>query len=415
MVPVLSQLNKARIGGDKRSLIFLLLQFVLVSLVSLIVLLSMDTVKGLDFTVYREGGQAILRGQYLYGNKLGQPYDSGLPFTYPTFAGLIFTIFSLFSVTTWVVIFTALSYLLFSFMLYDLLVNRGLSELAKLPPLIIIALAICSTVFGQTIGFSQVNVFLMAAIYISTLLDRNQTWVAPSIAAGLTAGIKVTPLVLLLVPLMLWKWRAVLAGGLTFFATIGLSLAILPSQTIKFWSKIIWDPSRIGGVDYVDNYSAKGNIARFNLPGATWLVVVAVAILATAAAIYFLKNRVDNLTLLGLAAGLMLLISPITWCHHAVWFPLIAYSWLRIAQLAGKGLRIYLYTAAAIVSITCVLTTKILLGIFVRNSDAILHSLPLGWKLHAALFALAILVTSIVAAWFGARLASAKTPAVAAE
>ena len=55
------------------------------------------------------------------------------------------------------------------------------------------------------------------------------------------------------------------------------------------------------------------------------------AITLTALAIWR-HRRSPTVELLGLAAGCMLLISPISWVHHFVWWPLMLAAWVGVAR-----------------------------------------------------------------------------------
>ena len=52
-----------------------------------------------------------------------------------------------------------------------------------------------------------------------------------------------------------------------------------------------------------------------------------------------LRGHLDIPAQLGIAAAVMLAISPISWSHHATWLPLMVYALLSVAQYTGRFVR----------------------------------------------------------------------------
>ena len=98
-------------------------------------------------------------------------------------------------------------------------------------------------------------------------------------------------------------------------------MALLPSETWRFFTKLMLDPGRTGPVWSAINQSLRGAIAR--IAGAdlvpVWLVfAVAAAVLGVWAAWVCLRAGDRTAGLLAVQfTGL--LISPISWSHHWVW------------------------------------------------------------------------------------------------
>lgn len=116
-------------------------------------------------------------------------------------------------------------------------------------------------------------------------------------------------------------------AGFTFLATFALGGAVLPGATWGFWTKYLYDSSRVGKTEIVDNQSLRGVAARFlhlaNPGSATTLLagLIAVGGLATAAWAYRSERWLPRSEAWGVccAAITALLISPISWTHHWVW------------------------------------------------------------------------------------------------
>ncbi|MFD0528464.1 glycosyltransferase 87 family protein [Kitasatospora arboriphila] len=114
---------------------------------------------------------------------------------------------------------------------------------------------------------------------------------------------------------------------LTFLGTFALGALLLPDATWGFWTKYLYDSSRVGKTEIVDNQSVRGAVARLlhtadpgtlaTLAGAT----VAVAGLATAAWAHRSARWLPRGEAWGIccAAVTAVLISPISWTHHWVW------------------------------------------------------------------------------------------------
>ena len=63
---------------------------------------------------------------------------------------------------------------------------------------------------------------------------------------GLAAGIKLVPAVTGLYYLLQRRFAVVVWSVVVFAATIALSLIVLPSQTWRYFSELIFDPGRTG-------------------------------------------------------------------------------------------------------------------------------------------------------------------------
>jgi len=100
-----------------------------------------------------------------------------------------------------------------------------------------------------------------------------------------------------------------------------VALVILPDETVRYFTKLIFDPGRTGPVWSAINQSLRGAIARLAGQDLTslWLVAaVAAGLLGVWVAWICLKA--DDRAGAFLAVQFTgLLISPISWSHHWVW------------------------------------------------------------------------------------------------
>ncbi|BBE23734.1 hypothetical protein MN0502_26170 [Arthrobacter sp. MN05-02] len=218
---------------------------------------------GLDFRVYRMGGQSVVDGDgSLYTRSFGEG-EGSLLFTYPPFAALVFTVLTLVSAETGAFLFVGLSVLIAA--VTALLITRYLGgfrsvrEVVRHPAALPLAIAGAGVVcllgpWRETMAFSQVNILLFAMI-AADLLSGPHRRMPTGLLTGIAAGIKLTPLVFGLYFLVRGEWKQLftMAGG--FFGTIALGFLLLPAESATYWLQMLRDTGRIGGEGYVDNLS----------------------------------------------------------------------------------------------------------------------------------------------------------------
>jgi alpha-1,2-mannosyltransferase len=173
----------------------------------------------------------------------------------------------------------------------------------------------------QTLGFGQVNVLLMALVALDCLTTTTR-W-PRGVLIGLAAAVKLTPAAFILLFVVRKDWRGALRTIGGFAVPTALAFALDPHDSVLYWTKLVFDSGRIGGIDYAGNQSLLAVLARFEVPSATanlvWgLLVVATLIIAAIGMRRALRNR-QILLALGLNAVAELLCSPISWSHHWVW------------------------------------------------------------------------------------------------
>jgi alpha-1,2-mannosyltransferase len=342
---------------------------------------------GLDFRVYRMGGQSVVDGDgSLYTRSFGEG-EGSLLFTYPPFAALAFTMLTLVSAETGAVLFVGLSILIAA--MTSLVITRylggfaGVKDVLAHPRALPLAIAGTGLVcllgpWRETMAFSQVNILLFAMI-AADLLSGPHRRMPTGLLTGIAAGIKLTPLVFGLYFLARGEWKQLftMAGG--FFGTIALGFLLLPGESATYWLQMLRDTGRIGGEGYVDNLSVRGAILHFLGPDfpstVPWLVLSLLLVAATAFVIRSAKRRGDRFMPIAMTALLMLLISPISWSHHWVWIVVV------LAVLAGQAaslpaeLKVHRLTAAVLFVATLIVfvyspkTIGLLLGADDLNSQ----------------------------------------------
>ena len=279
-----------------------------------------------DLFVYRYGGRAVLEGWSLYGSD--DPV-TGLPFTYPPFAALLMV--PLAPLPGWASagLWTALSAAALAAVV--LLVRR---ELGRPAPGWLVALlaggALALEPVWQNVTFGQVNLLLMAAVLFD-LLRPERRW--SGLLVGVAAGVKLTPLVFVLLLVLVGRRATAGRAVLAFLATIAAGFAVMPGASARYWSDGLLDADRVGPPALAHNQSVYGALTRLGdgpPPTLLWLVVagaVSAAVLLVGAAWW---RRGDRVLGTCLAAMAMLLASPVAWSHHWVWaVPVALVLWER--------------------------------------------------------------------------------------
>lgn len=269
----------------------------------------------LDLDVYRFGGRSILGGAPLYA---GTDPATGYPFTYPPMAALLFVPVALLPDSVATAVWVGASVVALAVVLVVFLRERGVS----VSPVQLGGLVLMASVLDpvrETYALGQVNLVLMCAICCDLLVLRGR-WTG--LIIGLAAGIKLTPLVFVVFLVLVGRRAAAARAVAVFVSTVLVGLLLVPTSAVDYWTHTVWDAGRVGGIEFVRNQSVNGVLMRLlgqEPPTALWLAVaapLAVAVLLLAAAVW---RRGDRDVAVLLAAGSMLLASPISWDHHWVW------------------------------------------------------------------------------------------------
>lgn len=269
----------------------------------------------IDLDVYRFGGLGVLEGTPLYD---GADPVTGLPFTYPPFAALLLAPVAVPSGAVAAALWCAASF--GALLLTVTLVRRAQGTVD--PPGVVVAVgtaALALEPVWQTFGFGQVNLLLLLAVVVDVLRPERR-W--SGVLVGVAAGIKLTPLVFVVLLVLVGRRDAAARAGATFAATVALGAVVLPGASWAYWTQVVHDAGRVGGPAYASNQSVYGALTRLlgDQPPA-WLWVTVAAPLAAAALVLGARTwqRGDRVLGAGLAAVAMLLASPISWSHHWVW------------------------------------------------------------------------------------------------
>jgi len=274
-----------------------------------------------DLRVYRGAASWWWQGRPLYEFVL--PHTSK-GFTYPPFAVVVLLPTGLGTLTTAEAFFTAVSAALVVVITWALLAPVALRH--GWSRWFVVALAVPLVVamepVRETLGWGQVEVILLALILADvSALQGGRRWAG--IGIGLATAIKVTPGLFVFYLLLSGRRRATVVAGGTFLAATALAFALGPRDSVRFWTRALWETGRVGAADRTADQSLMGLLARLADPAppdrVVWLLLAgAVVVLGlwrgTRAA--RAGDELTGVTVTGLTACL---VSPIAWTHHFVW------------------------------------------------------------------------------------------------
>jgi alpha-1,2-mannosyltransferase len=272
----------------------------------------------IDFAIYRIEGDAIRNGVSLYSH-LDTP--QGFQATYPPFAAILFVPISLIPWPASQILANAANIGLIWMVSWQSCRLVGVRD-DRLPDaaLLLAALSIWAEPVYTTLGNGQINLVLLALVLADFLRRDDSRW--RGVGIGIATGIKVTPGVFVVYLLLTRRFRMAATAVTTFAATLAVSAAVVPSDTWRFWSKILFDTSRVGELANSTNQSVEGLLARatrsMGLASGWALLAGLVALVALGVAV-FVYHRLGDMWGLPVAAVAGLLGSPIAWTHHWVW------------------------------------------------------------------------------------------------
>jgi alpha-1,2-mannosyltransferase len=305
--------------------------------------------QGLDFSVYWYGGTILNDAgpvpSDLYRGNIDWAGGPQLPFTYPPFAALLFSLLARLPQHAALMVFNAAGAVVALGV-----AARGVrywnagtdwrstfrSAGNRWAAAVLVLAVLNLGPWRETLAFGQINILLMG-LMATDLLARNPRWArgcpGSGFLTGVAAGIKLTPLVFGLYFLVRKDWHGLLNMGAGFGCTVLLGWLLRPAESLQFWLEILPDTTRIGGAGYVDNLSLKGALLHFGMPEtsvtAPWLVLSLIVVALAAGVIKTASDQGARVVAISATALAMLLISPVSWSHHWVWVAAVlpAFAW----------------------------------------------------------------------------------------
>lgn len=293
-----------------------------------------------DMTIYREGVQAFLDGRPVYSEPM-LAGDIALPFIYPPFGALAMVPLASRGIShdTAGNIMIVLSDLLLVACLYfcfrAVLAPRHRRLLLPITS-VTWAVALFFEPIDLNNSFAQINVVIMALV-VFDLVPRKR-WLPQGWLIGLAAAIKITPLAMLLYPLLKKDVRTILTAAASAIIATAVAAAVrwdafVDFFTVKLLAMGTGDDFGVG-TDYQSNSSIKGVVQRLypslesatdhaTLTSVVWLALTLITIAAGAWAMRLFMRRDLNVEAWLIGSLVMLLISPVSWSHHWVWLALV--------------------------------------------------------------------------------------------
>ena len=297
---------------------------------AVITLRGTDPYNMIDLKVYVDGARHLTDGR-LYDFVSG---TSQLPFTYPPFSALIFTPlawlpWTLTRVLWQVAMVAALPAIVY--LTLRLLGRVGPDAADPVRPLrgILVtatALAFWLEPVTTTVGYGQINLFLTLAVLAAAVTTKD---VLAGAGVGLAAGIKLIPAVTGLYWLAQRRIGALVWSVIFFLATVAVMFAVIPTETKRYFTKLIFDPSRTGPVFSAINQSWRGALSRLagHDVSTAWVLACGVTVILGVWAAFVAARAGDRTASLLATSFLGLLVSPISWSHHWVWtVPLLVWG-----------------------------------------------------------------------------------------
>jgi alpha-1,2-mannosyltransferase len=286
-----------------------------------------------DLLVYQYGGRAVLDG---LPDLASRDPVTGLRFTYPPFAAVAMA--PLAPLPAWLAaaLWTGASVAALAAVV--VLVRRALDRPA--PGWMVALVTGCAVALEpvwQNLTFGQVNLFLMLAVLVD-LLRPERRW--SGVLVGIAAGVKLTPLVFVVLLLLVGRRAAAGRAVLVFAGTVAVGFVVTPGSSAAYWARGLTDAGRVGPPALAHNQSVYGALTRLldgPPPTLLWLAVagpLSLAVLVVGAGWW---RRGDRVLGTGLGAMAMLLASPISWSHHWVWAVPVALALWERKRWAGAA------------------------------------------------------------------------------
>lgn len=306
----------------------------------------------LDFAVYVLGAHHLIDGQLYH---VGLPYAPYLPFTYPPLAALAFAPLAVLprqaGQLVWAAVNVASLYGIIALSLRA--VRPGMDRTRLLLwSVALLGPAVQLDPVRLTFYFGQINLvlcLLVLADLTCTLQLRGRT-LPRGVLVGLTAAVKLVPLVFIPYLFVTRQARAAWTALATFVACSLLASVLDPAASWAYWTKYATDAARVGNPSFILNQSIQGTLDRLahrDVSTAVVDVLGAVVLVAGIALARWAWRTSSPFLGILVCATTGMVVSPITWEHHLVWaVPILL--WLACAADRPAGGRAWAAAGAIV-------------------------------------------------------------------
>lgn len=332
----------------------------------------------IDLMVYRAEGETVRAGGDLYALRTTEAH---LPTTYPPFAALLFTPLTLLDTADMRTLATLGNLLLLvAFAHLALRLIGPIPNPGSIPntgharvetALWVSALAVWAEPVWTTLRYGQIN--LLLAVLVLWDLSRRPDHRWAGLGIGIAAAIKLTPALFAVFLLLTGAAEAVRSGrcrgswrvpvrhacvaALSFAGATLLAAAVLPYDSWRFWTRMVFEAGRVGFAEDTANQSLRGVIARLlhtEEPGLWWAVAAATACVLGLAVAVAAALRGERARAAVACAATALLVSPVSWSHHWVWcVPMALLVWTDAVRKGRRAGWARWAALAAVVLIFC--------------------------------------------------------------
>jgi alpha-1,2-mannosyltransferase len=285
-----------------------------------------------DLSVYQYGGRMVFNGLPLYD---ARDPATNLRFTYPPFAAVAMVFLAPLQGWFATALWTAASVGALACVI--LLVGRALGRPAAgwQVALLTIGAFVLEPVW-QNLTFGQINLLLMLAVLLD-LVHPERRW--SGVLVGIAAGVKLTPLVFVVLLVLIGRRMAAGRALLAFAGTIAIGFVFAPDSSKTYWTDNLVKAGRVGPPEMAHNQSVFGALTRL-LDGVPsnllWVAIAGPLALAIVVIGAVWWRRGDRVLGTGFAALASLLASPMSWSHHWVWAVPIGFAlWAYRRWAAG--------------------------------------------------------------------------------
>lgn len=287
----------------------------------------------IDLEVYRYTVHDLLAGGDIYATRT--PFWN-LPFIYPPVAGVLMIPLAFGPYVMWQVLWTAGLVWAQNSVLIRCGVRRG-----WVLALAAVVLVLVVEPIRTTLGYGQINTFLMAFVLIDLLPDRpgERRLIPRGWLMGLAAALKLTPALFLIFALAVGLRWVFVHGSVSFLAFTALGAVVQPRASAHFWGNLAHgDTGAPASPIYVGNQAITGLVARLARDDSTVVVLTGLAIAAVVAVLAVVVaatwwRRGDKVFAVGLVGMATCLASPLSWTHHHVWVVVLAVGVLTAQRL----------------------------------------------------------------------------------
>lgn len=271
-----------------------------------------------DLHVYATAVSSFVHHRSLYG--LHGSLRAG--FTYPPFAGIVFLPLGFLPEPAAMIAWSVLTVLGVAAVAWVVArrLPRSFGPVALVWPALV-ALVLGSKPLQSNLRFGQVSVFLALGVLVDVVVLHGRR--GQGVLTGICGAVKLTPLLFVPYLWLIGRRRAAVVAAGAFGLATALGFAVLPQDSVAYWSNYVWHQSAGLPLAEGGNQSIYGLLLRAGVHGAAlWAVWVALGAGVAVLGLWRARRAwLAGQPLLGLAiAGCVgILVSPISWTHHQLW------------------------------------------------------------------------------------------------